>query len=182
MARGRPAGSGALGAGLGGLANFAAGEAHDLVEGRLAARGVAVEVEAGPGVVWGDRARLVELVQNLLDNAAKFMGMQKEPRVVVGVRPDPGEPGGRVFYVRDNGIGIEPEYHDRVFDLFRRLDPGGEGTGVGLALARRIVEAHGGPGLGRVRGGGVGFGLLLHPRAEALEGLTTTLSAQRRRP
>ena len=52
---------------------------------------------------------------------------------------------GRVLTIRDNGIGIEPRYHEKIFDLFERLDPEGlESTGVGLALVRRIVEFHGG--------------------------------------
>lgn len=142
-------------------------EASALVEGRLAARAVELEVQEGLGVVWGDRARLVELVQNLLDNAAKFMGTQGSPRIVVGARAAPGEPGGRVYYVRDNGAGIEPEYHDRVFELFCRLDPAGEGTGVGLALARRIVETHGGhiwvESEGRDRGAALCFTLTPKP-------------------
>ena len=46
--------------------------------------------------------------------------------------------------MRDNGIGVEPRHHQRVFGLFERLNPGSEGTGLGLALARRIIDAHGG--------------------------------------
>jgi signal transduction histidine kinase len=82
----------------------------------------------------------VEVVQNLVDNA-KFMGDQPHPRVEIGARQDPGEV---VFYVHDNGIGIEPRYHDKIFGLFEKLDPQSEGTGVGLALVKRIVQVHSG--------------------------------------
>jgi signal transduction histidine kinase len=57
------------------------------------------------------------------------------------MRRDSGE---RVFFVKDNGVGIDPAFHDRVFGLFEKLDPDSEGTGVGLALVRRIVALHGG--------------------------------------
>ena len=70
------------------------------------------------------------------------MGDESEPRVWVGSRTEPG--GATVLFVRDNGIGIAPAHHQRVFELFQRLDPHVEGTGLGLALARRIVETHGG--------------------------------------
>jgi two-component system sensor kinase FixL len=52
--------------------------------------------------------------------------------------------GSRVFYVSDNGIGLEPEYFERIFGLFNKLDANTEGTGIGLALVKRIVEVHGG--------------------------------------
>jgi signal transduction histidine kinase len=117
-------------------------EARGLVEGRLAARGVRVEVEGPLPSVHGDPERLVELLQNLLDNAAKFAGEREDPRVWIGSRP---REGGLVeVFVRDNGIGIDPAHCERVFELFHRLDPRCEGTGLGLALARRIVENHGG--------------------------------------
>jgi signal transduction histidine kinase len=117
-------------------------EARALVEGRLAARGVRVEVIGPLPAVHGDRRHLVELVQNLLDNAAKFMGDGADPAIRIGAGDAPaGEVG---LYVRDNGIGIDPLHHARIFELFHRLDPRVEGTGLGLALARRIVEAHGG--------------------------------------
>jgi signal transduction histidine kinase len=119
-------------------------EALAATEGRLSARGVRVDVEQALPVLRGDRQRLVELVQNLLENAAKFMGDRKDPEVRVGAR-DAGAGAGQVaLYVRDNGIGIDPAHHSRVFELFHRLDPRVEGTGLGLALARRIVETHGG--------------------------------------
>ena len=119
-------------------------EARALVEGRLGARGVGVEVEEPLPFVRGDRQRLVELVQNLLDNAAKFMGDRKDPEVRIGARDEGAGAGQVTLYVRDNGIGIDPGHHGRVFELFHRLDPRVEGTGLGLALARRIVETHGG--------------------------------------
>jgi signal transduction histidine kinase len=127
-------------------------EALELLKGQLEPRGVVVEVAPDLPVVRADRRRLLEVLQNLLENAAKFSGGQEQPRIELGMREDGGE---RVFFVRDNGRGIEPRFLERVFGLFEKLDPGGEGTGVGLALVRRIVEAHGGrvwaesAGLGR---------------------------------
>jgi len=117
-------------------------EARGLVEGRLGARGVRVEVEGPLPSVHGDAQQLVDLLQNLLDNAAKFMGAQAEPRVWIGSRGR--EDALLVLFVRDNGIGIAPAHQAQVFEPFCRLDPRAEGTGLGLALARRIVETHGG--------------------------------------
>jgi signal transduction histidine kinase len=92
--------------------------------------------------VFGDRPRLVEVVQNLLENAAKFMGDQQNPKIEIG--QDGDENGVPVFFVRDNGVGIAPEFHDRIFGLFNKLDPQIEGVGIGLALVKRIIELHGG--------------------------------------
>jgi signal transduction histidine kinase len=116
-------------------------EAAELVRGRLEARGVAVEIAPDLPLVRGDRLRLVEAVQNLLDNAAKFMGDQQHPRVEVGARYGADPP---VLFVRDNGLGVPARHRERVFRLFEKLDPASEGSGVGLALVKRIVELHGG--------------------------------------
>jgi len=116
-------------------------DALSLTRGRLMAGHIKVEVEEDLPVVNGDRPRLVEVLQNLVDNAAKFMGDQPAPLIEIGARKHGTE---QMFFIKDNGIGIEPVYHERVFGLFDKLDPHSEGTGVGLALASRIVEVHGG--------------------------------------
>ena len=117
-------------------------EALTVVEGRLSARGVRVELLGDPSVVArGDRRRLVEVLQNLLDNGARYAGVSSAPRLEVGVRESSGPP---VFFVRDNGPGIEARHHERIFRLFETLDPASEGTGVGLAIVKRIVDLHGG--------------------------------------
>lgn len=117
-------------------------EAIALVQGSIAKYGVKVQIAPDLPSVYGDKVRLLEVVQNLVDNAAKFMGNQKEPRIEIGQE---GEEGGKsIFYVQDNGIGIAPEHHERVFGLFNKLDVKADGTGIGLALVKRIVEVHGG--------------------------------------
>ena len=118
-------------------------EAINLVRGNIEAHGVKVEIAPGLPDVYGDYPRLVEVVQNLVDNACKFMGEQPEPRVEIGQQKT-DEDGHPIFYVRDNGIGIEPQYQDQIFELFHKLDAHTEGTGVGLALVKRILEVHGG--------------------------------------
>jgi two-component system, sensor histidine kinase and response regulator len=92
--------------------------------------------------VNGDATQLLQLFQNLVANAIKFRG---EPAPQVHVSAQATEEGW-CFSVRDNGIGIAPEYFDRIFLLFQRLHGRNEypGTGIGLALCKRIVERHGG--------------------------------------
>jgi PAS domain S-box-containing protein len=114
-------------------------EGVELIAGRLEQGGVKVSVAPDLPEVWGDRVRLLQVMQNLLDNAVKFMGDQSRPTIEIGYRPE-----GSVVYVRDNGVGVEGRYQDRIFGLFDKLDPDSSGSGVGLALVRRIVELHGG--------------------------------------
>jgi PAS domain S-box-containing protein len=92
--------------------------------------------------VHADASQLVQVFQNLLSNAIKFCG-KDIPRVHVSAQEQGRE---WVFFVRDNGIGIDPQYADRVFLIFQRLHTREEypGTGIGLAMCKRIVERHGG--------------------------------------
>lgn len=103
----------------------------------------AIDLRIAPDMpaVRGDPGRLREVFQNLIDNAAKFMDNQESPCIDIGAKRENGEV---CCFVRDNGVGIEPEYHARIFDLFERLETRTEGTGIGLALVKRIVETHGG--------------------------------------
>jgi signal transduction histidine kinase len=118
-------------------------EAVELVQGRIEAGGAQIEIQPDLPTVQGDRARLVEVMQNLIDNACKFMGDQPAPCITIG-QSGTDRDGKPIVFVRDNGSGIDPQYHDKVFGLFNKLAPRSEGTGIGLALAKRIVEVHGG--------------------------------------
>lgn len=102
---------------------------------------VTIEVQENLSTIKCDRYRIKEVVQNLLENSVKFMGDQKTQKIEIG---EEQEEGNFVFYIRDNGVGMQPEYHEKIFDIFERLDSSVSGTGVGLALCKRIIEAHGG--------------------------------------
>jgi signal transduction histidine kinase len=119
-------------------------EALEIVHGRIAASGATVLIQPNLPAIHGDRQRLIEVLQNLIDNAAKYMRDQSDPRIEIGQHKVDAEPGKLIFYVKDNGMGIAPEYHERIFGLFNKLDANTEGTGIGLALVKRIIEVHGG--------------------------------------
>jgi PAS domain S-box-containing protein len=104
-------------------------------------KGARVKSEALP-LVLADESQLIQLFQNLISNAIKF-NKETVPEVHISAHADENQ---WIFAVRDNGIGIEPEYFERVFLIFQRLHRAGAypGTGVGLAVCKRIVERHGG--------------------------------------
>jgi len=117
------------------------GEALDAVAGQITAGRVNIGVSTVNPALSGDRRRLLQIWQNLLDNALKYMGDQPEPRIEIGVEQQEGE---TVFYVSDNGIGIPPAYHEKVFGIFEKLDRTIGGVGMGLTMVKRIVEMYGG--------------------------------------
>jgi PAS domain S-box-containing protein len=119
--------------------------AHEVVEfvhGRIHEKNIQVLIQDGFPTVYGDRQRLFEVLQNLVDNAAKFIGSRADPRIEIG--HNGFEDGKPILYVKDNGLGIDLVHHDRIFGLFNKLDANSEGTGIGLALVKRIIEVHGG--------------------------------------
>lgn len=107
----------------------------------LRSKKITVQVSPDLPTLYGDRLRLGEVLENLIENAARYMGEPPQPLIEISTREQDGE---QVIFVRDNGQGIDPRYHGRIFKLFEKLDPNGEGTGIGLALVKRIVEVHGG--------------------------------------
>jgi PAS domain S-box-containing protein len=118
----------------------------DVVDGlapQLEEKGTRLTVKDGMPTVRCDRTRMEQIFANLISNANKFMGEDnQDPTIEVGCDD---KDSCHTFYVRDNGIGIDEEYHDKIFQIFQRLDDiETEGTGVGLAIVKKIVESFGG--------------------------------------
>jgi chemotaxis family two-component system sensor kinase Cph1 len=122
----------------------------------IRSKGAEVRIASPLPVVWGDNDRLGQLLANLITNGLKY-NTSGTPRVEIGaiagrelapadtgLGPDPGEDA--TITVRDNGIGIDRQFHSTIFQLFRRLHTREEfeGTGAGLAICSKIVHAHGG--------------------------------------
>jgi PAS domain S-box-containing protein len=115
-------------------------QAIKLIGAKVDKLGIEIVIEDMPKIN-GDEKRLVEVYLNLIENAIKFMGEQKSPRINIGaVEKD----GMICCFMQDNGIGIAAEYHELIFGLFERLSVDVGGTGVGLSLVKRIIEVHGG--------------------------------------
>jgi light-regulated signal transduction histidine kinase (bacteriophytochrome) len=108
---------------------------------RIEASGATITNGALPNLM-ADESQLAQLFQNLISNAIKFKGAQPPVVHVSAVE----QPDGWVFSVRDNGIGIEAQYFERIFMMFQRLHSKAEypGTGIGLAICKKVVDRHGG--------------------------------------
>jgi len=118
-------------------------EAIDHVRGNLDDVDASIEIQSELPIVHGDRIRLVEVIQNLVENSIKYLNPRTRLHIEIGAAGY-NEKGCPIFFVRDNGIGIDPQYHERIFGLFNKLDVQSEGTGIGLSLVKRIIEVHNG--------------------------------------
>ena len=107
--------------------------------------GTRVVLDTALPAVWCDRIKITEVFYNLINNAIKFSsGGPSRPEIHIGCRIKEGQ--GHEFYVRDNGIGIDPAHHQEIFGIFKRLHAADQytGTGAGLTIVKNIVEDHGG--------------------------------------
>lgn len=123
-----------------------------LVAAQIVAKNVVVEMDDDLPTVFGERFRLLEVLQNLLDNAVKFSS-STDPKIRVGCLQKKNE---WEFYVEDNGIGIAPDVLEKIFGLFERGETDYDGTGIGLALAKKTIDDHRGRIWAESKGKGCG--------------------------
>ncbi len=114
-------------------------EAQVQTGAQIKSSGVEISVAEDFPAVHVDRMRIAEVLVNLITNSINYMGEQPSPKIDIGYRVDGGE---TVFFVRDNGIGIDKSQHEKVFELFYKVDKSSKGTGAGLAIVKRIIEVH----------------------------------------
>jgi PAS domain S-box-containing protein len=111
------------------------------IRSKIESKGFKVSVAQNLPVVHVDRMRITEVLSNLIENSTKYMGFQANPEIEIGQRIEGTD---RIFFVRDNGIGIDPSQHVKVFELFYKVDKKSDGSGAGLAIVKKILEVHGG--------------------------------------
>ncbi len=116
--------------------------AHEVIEffsNKIDEKKIKIVIDENVPEIYGEKHRIFEVLMNLVQNAIKYSGLNPETRIRIGNIPSENE---TIIFVEDNGIGIEKEYIDKIFGLFSKLNPNSEGTGVGLALVKRIIECH----------------------------------------
>ena len=106
---------------------------------QIKSSGVAISVADDFPTVHVDRTRMEEVLVNLIGNSIKYRGEQPQPAIEIGHRAEGKE---TVFFVKDNGMGIDKSLHEKVFELFFRVNTSGEGTGAGLAIVKRVIAVH----------------------------------------
>ncbi|MFO7997787.1 MAG: PAS domain-containing protein [Bacteroidales bacterium] len=116
-------------------------EVLEHLHGLISRNGCSIHLDPNLPEVYADRTRIMVVLQNLIENAIKFKSDDRTLRIRIGVNPSEDKP---VFFVKDNGIGIEPDHQPDIFNLFSKLDSRSEGTGLGLTLVERIIRMHGG--------------------------------------
>ena len=116
-------------------------EAQEQTREQINSSGVELSVADDFPAVHVDRMRIVEVLVNLITNSINYRGEQSQPEIEFGYRV---EGNATVFFVADNGIGIDKNQHEKVFDLFYKVDTDSMGTGAGLAIVKRIIDVHGG--------------------------------------
>ncbi|MEW6535561.1 MAG: ATP-binding protein [Candidatus Auribacterota bacterium] len=117
------------------------GDALCLLAKQISDRKIRIGCAKNLPMVTGDSKMLLEVMVNLIDNAVKFIGDTPDPYITIGYYK---KSDTYVFSVMDNGIGMQPEYTKKIFELFEKLDASSDGTGIGLAISKRIIELHGG--------------------------------------
>jgi signal transduction histidine kinase len=125
--------------------NIAVQEAMTILQPQIDTAGIVVEVQTDLPLVHANFKRIEQVIYNILSNSVKYIGRNNiNPRIDIGGKEQNGE---KIFWVRDNGIGIDQKYFDKIFLIFERLPAAksaAEGTGIGLAIVKRIIENHGG--------------------------------------
>jgi signal transduction histidine kinase len=116
-------------------------ETLDVLAGSVRERKIDIRLPDTDLMLFGDRQRLCQIWQNLIENALKYNRDGNIPCIEIGFRQMTGE---TAFFVKDNGIGIDPLYQKKIFGIFEKLDQKSSGAGMGLSLVQRIVEKSGG--------------------------------------
>ena len=109
-------------------------EVKELLDGIIEKMGIEFEIDENMPLAYGDKNRIVEVVQNLVENSVKFMSKKSKPVIKIGFTKRNDE---IYYFVKDNGQGIEDKYQDKIFGLFKKIDQSTEGSGIGLAIVKK---------------------------------------------